>query len=238
MPAPGAGVGPHHRRLARGHPDEAVLHQEALKAAIASLARHRGARPRSTVRQIGLQRMMRSRRHGRPPAPEPPPSPTNVTSGGNYGRRRAVHTDDGWRGRTYAQTMSNHLPGFAGARVGHVMHAPVVTCPPETPIQDVARAMAEDHLHAVVVTGIELTPWGVVTALDVAAAAATNATEEVARHVAAGEPVTVNVDTPLSEAARVMVEHQVNHVLVVDADGRPAGIVSTSDVVRRFADIN
>lgn len=39
----------------------------------------------------------------------------------------------------------------------------------------------------------------------------------------------------LSEAARVMVEHQVNHVLVADSGGRPVGVVSTTDVARRFA---
>ena len=134
--------------------------------------------------------------------------------------------------------MSNHLATFTDAHVGHVMHSPVVTCSPETPIQDVARTMAEDHIHAVVVTGLLLKPWGVVTALDVAAAAAQDATEDVARQVAATAPVTVNVDTPLSDAARVMVEHQVNHLLVLDAGGRPAGVVSTSDVARRFADVD
>ena len=45
----------------------------------------------------------------------------------------------------------------------------------------------------------------------------------------------MSADTLLSEAARVMVEHQVNHLLVADADGRPASVVSTTDVARRFA---
>lgn len=133
--------------------------------------------------------------------------------------------------------MSTIASNFAAARVADVMHGPVITCGPETPIPVVARTMADEQVHAVVVTGIELTAWGVVTALDVAAAAATNATDDVARDVAATEPVTVNADTPLSEAARVMVEHQVNHLLVEDADGHPVGIVSTSDVARRFATV-
>lgn len=131
--------------------------------------------------------------------------------------------------------MSATAPTFAATRVADVMHGPVITCGPETPIQLVAQTMADEQVHAVVVTGIELTAWGVVTALDIAAAAATNAIEDVARDVAATEPVTVQGDAPLSEAARVMVEHQVNHLLVEDAGGRPIGIVSTSDVARRFA---
>ena len=131
--------------------------------------------------------------------------------------------------------MSAVAPNFAATRVADVMRVPVLTCGPETPIQIVAQTMADEQVHAVVVTGIELTAWGVVTALDVAAAAATNATDDVARDVAATEPATVTGDTPLSEAARIMVEHQVNHLLVEDGDGRPVGIVSTSDVARRFA---
>lgn len=73
-----------------------------------------------------------------------------------------------------------------------------------------------------------------VTALDVATAAATDAIEDIARDVAVTEPVTVSADALLSEAARGMVEHRVNHLLVTDADGRPAGVVST-DVARCIA---
>jgi CBS domain-containing protein len=127
-------------------------------------------------------------------------------------------------------------PIFTTVRVADVMHGPVVSCGPETPIQLVAQTMADAQVHAVVVTGIEGTAWGVVTALDIAAAAAAQAIGDVARDVAATEPVVVSADTPLAEAARVMSEHQVNHLLVADADGRPAGIVSTSDVARSFAE--
>jgi CBS domain-containing protein len=127
-------------------------------------------------------------------------------------------------------------PTLAATRVADVMHSPVITCPPQTPIRAVAQTMADEHVHAVVVTGIELTPWGVVTALDIAAAAATGHTIAlVARDVATTAAVTASVDMSLPDAARAMVEHQVNHLLVADADGRPAGIVSTSDIAGRFA---
>lgn len=131
--------------------------------------------------------------------------------------------------------MSTSATSFAQARVADVMHGPVLVCGPETPIQSVAQTMADEHVHAVVVTGIERTAWGVVTALDIAAAAVAGATKHVARDFAVAGPVTVSADALLPEAARVLVEHQVNHLLVADADGRPAGVVSTTDVVRRFA---
>jgi CBS domain-containing protein len=127
------------------------------------------------------------------------------------------------------------VPAFDDARVADVMRGPVLTCGPETPIPSVARMMADEHVHAVVVTGIIGTAWSVVTSLDVAAAAAADAVDEVAREAATAEPVTVAADAPLSEAARIMVDHRISHVLVVDGEGRPAGIVSTADVARSFA---
>jgi len=136
--------------------------------------------------------------------------------------------------RTFG-SMTTPASTFTEALVADVMHGPVITCSPETPIQLVAQTMADEHVHAIVVTGIEGTAWGVLTALDIAAAAATEGTDYVAREVAATEPVTISVFMSLSEAARVMVEHQVNHVLVTDSGGRPVGVVSTGDVARHFA---
>jgi CBS domain-containing protein len=126
-------------------------------------------------------------------------------------------------------------PAFDDARVADVMRGPVLTCGPETPIPRVARMMADEHVHAVVVTGIIGTAWSVVTSLDVAAAAAAGAVDEVAREAATAEPVTVAADAPLSAAARIMLDNGISHVLVVGGDGRPAGIVSTADVARSFA---
>lgn len=135
---------------------------------------------------------------------------------------------------TLALITTSAPSSFAAGRVADVMHGPVITCGPETPIQVVADLMAHEHVHAIVVTGIELKAWGIVTALDIAAAAAANAVEDVARDVAATEPVVIDAGSSLPDAARVMLEHQVSHLLVTDADGRPAGIVSTSDIAACF----
>jgi CBS domain-containing protein len=115
------------------------------------------------------------------------------------------------------------------------MQSPVVTCGPQTPIHLVAQAMAAEQVHAVVVTGIERTAWAVVTALDLAAGAATDSVELVARDIAATAPVTTTADAPLPQAARTMAEHQVDHLPAVDADDRPAGIVLTIDMARTLA---
>lgn len=118
--------------------------------------------------------------------------------------------------------------------VAEVMRAPVLTCGPEAPLPDVAALMADERIHAVVVTGVEGTAWAVVTAREVAAAA-DRAQELRARDVAATEVVTVPVTATLGEAADRFAAHELDHVLVTDSDHRPVGLISTLDVVRLVA---
>ena len=67
-------------------------------------------------------------------------------------------------------------------------------------------------------------PVGVVSDLDVVAAVAVGA-DCSAHEAAATEPLTVSADEPLRNAAQMMSEHGVSHLLVVDgAGGYPVGV--------------
>lgn len=116
-----------------------------------------------------------------------------------------------------------------------LMHAPVLTCSPEMPVADVARMMADARVHALVVTGIENTPWAVVSARNLVPIDPETGAAMTAREVAATEVTTVPATAPLDEAARLLTEHEVDHLVVLDAAGHPAGILSTLDLVRRLA---
>ncbi|MEE4418933.1 CBS domain-containing protein [Streptomyces bugieae] len=48
--------------------------------------------------------------------------------------------------------------------------------------------------------------------------------------------VSVQLDTPFKDIARVLADHAVSAVPVLDALGRPAGIVSEADLLRKAAD--
>lgn len=50
------------------------------------------------------------------------------------------------------------------------------------------------------------------------------------------KPLTVGPDTPVSDAARVMRDAHVHHLLVVSADGKIVGIVSPLDLLADQAD--
>jgi CBS domain-containing protein len=131
---------------------------------------------------------------------------------------------------------SYRAPALEHALVEDVMRPGIISCGPETDLTTVARLMAANHVHAVVVSGTEFTPaggehltWGIVTALDLVAAAPPGANAPDAGAIASTEIVTIDVDEPLERAAQLMVEHQLTHLLVVSA-GRPVGILSTLDI--------
>jgi CBS domain-containing protein len=133
------------------------------------------------------------------------------------------------------------LPAFEKATVADVMRHGVMGCSPEAPAVEVARMMATHHIHAVVVEGInvdavhgEQLVWSVVSDLDLIRAAAVGVEGMTAADLAATEPLTVDPSTPLAEAAHMMEEHATAHLIVV-ADRRPVGMISTLDVAGALA---
>lgn len=132
---------------------------------------------------------------------------------------------------------SYRAPSFEHATVADAMCAGVVSCAPGAPATEVARIMATRHIHAVVVAGLVEGPgaggehllWRVVTDDDLLRAARTGLEGLTAAELTTVEPVTVSAATSLDEAARVMVQHGLTHLIVADG-GRPVGVVSTLDV--------
>ena len=133
------------------------------------------------------------------------------------------------------------MPAFEKATAADVMRAGVMTCRPDVPAVEIARIMATHHIHAVVVEGVHLDAvhgenlvWGVVSDLDLARAAYSDIASLTAGELAATEPVTIGLATPLAEAAQLMDDHATAHLIVV-ADGRPIGMVSTLDLAGALA---
>jgi crotonyl-CoA carboxylase/reductase len=119
-------------------------------------------------------------------------------------------------------------------QVKDVMHRGVLTCARETPLAEVARTMAQERVHCIVVAdGGEVEDlWGVISGADVVAAAlAGNVDTRLAGEAAASPVVMVAPEDPLERAAQLMLEHGTDHLVVADtSDLRPVGVVSTLDV--------
>lgn len=133
--------------------------------------------------------------------------------------------------------MSLSATSLDHVRVHDVMHTGLLTTAPTTPLRVVARLMAEQHVHAVAVADPDHVrrPFGIVSVLDVAAAAAAGI-EETAAQAASTEVVTVTSAEPVSRAARTMAEHGVSHLIVIDpSTGHPCGVISALDIAAAYA---
>lgn len=56
----------------------------------------------------------------------------------------------------------------------------------------------------------------------------------IARELMTSPAVAVTGDVPVAHAAHTMLQRQVRHLVVVDRDGRPAGVVSRTDLLTAF----
>jgi CBS domain-containing protein len=121
-------------------------------------------------------------------------------------------------------------------KVREVMHEGVVTCSPSDDVEQVAGVMADHGIHCVV--AIDEGPpgqdddrlWGVVSDLDLMRGLESFLDVD-AGNLAELDVATVAPDDTLEHAARTMVRRGLAHLIVV-AEGRPVGVVSTLDIAR------
>lgn len=140
---------------------------------------------------------------------------------------------------TRAPVTTDRRP-LAGIAVSEAMHRGVLTCPPSAPLVEVARTMAQHRVHCVVVceNGCEpeIGAWGLLSDLDLIAAAGVRpATEQTAEGSAASPVVQVSPSDTLEHAAQLMTEYATAHLVVVDPETRhPVGVLSTLDIAREI----
>lgn len=105
-------------------------------------------------------------------------------------------------------------------------------------LADAARRMAELDVGSLPICSSEQRLVGVVTDRDIVVRAVAEGRDPSSvrvKELAQGEAVTIGADDSLDEARRVMAEHQVRRLPVIDGD-RVVGIVSQADVARASDD--
>ena len=129
-------------------------------------------------------------------------------------------------------------PLLASKTVADAMHQGIVTCPPSAGIREVAELLAEHGVHCAVVAEPPAddgapTLWGIVSDVDLMRGLG-SPVALTAGNLAVLDIVTVAPEDDLQAAAKLMGEHDAAHLIVM-ADGRPVGVLSTLDVARAVA---
>ena len=120
-------------------------------------------------------------------------------------------------------------------RVRDIYHKGVILCKPDSPLQEVVRVMADTEIHAVMVTEREgEPPIGVVSHIDVIAHYGENLSTIHARDVMTADVISILEDATVGEAAKKLLESKISRLLVVNEQGRPLGILSTTDIIREI----
>ena len=125
-------------------------------------------------------------------------------------------------------------PLFGAQTVADAMHHGIVTCPPSAGLREVAELLSENRVHCAVVAeqpdDEARTLWGIVSDVDLMRGLG-SPVPLTAGNLAALDIVTVTPQDDLRAAARLMGEHDVAHLIVMEG-GRPAGVLSTLDIAR------
>ena len=107
------------------------------------------------------------------------------------------------------------------------------TVEPTTTVQEAAKSMKSEDIGSLpIVDGDQLV--GVITDRDLAirVVAEGRGTDTTVGEIASKDVVTVDPQQSIDEAARLMAEHQVRRLPVVEEDGRLVGILAQADVAQ------
>jgi len=123
-------------------------------------------------------------------------------------------------------------------QIRNVMTSNPSTIEPGQPVTEAARMMRDSDTGIIpIVEGGRLV--GTVTDRDIAirvVAEGKDPSSVTVGEIASRELVTVDPDQDLDEALRLMAQHQVRRLPVVEEDGRLAGILAQADVARELGE--
>ena len=187
-------------------------------------------RARTTATRRPRARPCRTRRRSRATARTcPRPTDAGFRPRATHARPRPLYLVDDPRGDSMAHSDTS---------IRNVMTPNPTTVEPSSPVIEAARIMRDEDVGPVpVVEGGRLV--GMITDRDTTIRVVAEGKDPQATtvgEVMSRDLVTVDPQESLDEALRLMAEHQVRRVPVVEEDGRLAGIVAQADVAQQGAD--
>lgn len=132
---------------------------------------------------------------------------------------------------------------MSGKTVRAWMHRGVISCRPDTSLEEVARTMDSKDVSALVVVNQAGDVVGVISRTDLVN---TRFVEPylkhwrgmTAEHLMSRPVISVGPEMPVAEAASILRQKQIHRLVVVEKEGqrlRPLGILSVTDLAKNIA---
>lgn len=124
------------------------------------------------------------------------------------------------------------------------MHRGVISCHPDTSLEEVARTMDSKDISALVVVNEAGDVVGVISRTDLVNARFVEPYLKhwrgmTAEHLMNHPVISVGPDTPVLEAAHLLRDKQIHRLVVVEREGkhaRPLGILSVTDLAKHVSE--
>ena len=125
-------------------------------------------------------------------------------------------------------------------QVKDFMSAPVTTAIGENSVGEIRAIMKDKGINAIPIISysndtpqVEMTIRGIITATDISKAVNDNATVEDV--MTSSSVHVIHTDSSANAAAKMMLRHDVHHILVME-DGKIKGMISSMDFVKLVAE--
>ena len=109
----------------------------------------------------------------------------------------------------------------------------VVYVDPEATVNEALALMRRRYIHSLIVNKTAESPeFGIITSTDICdkiVAQERNPSITKVKDVMTSPLITVHPGTPLTECAKIMREHRIHHIPVVDDHSQPVGMISAAD---------
>ena len=124
------------------------------------------------------------------------------------------------------------------------MHLGVIACAPDTSAEEVAQTMKVHDISALVVVDPDGYAVGLISRTDLVNATFVQPYLRhwrglTARHLMSEPVISVQAETPIEDAVRLIRERRIHRVVVTVAEGtreRPVGILSVTDLASHLAE--
>ncbi len=125
--------------------------------------------------------------------------------------------------------------------VGDIIQRAPITIPTGRTLIEAARLMVQNNMGLLVISDSKDTrrPAGVISERDIIKAIASGRKLDASvDDVSTKQVITISASSDVAEAAKAMNRYHIRHVVVVDEQGKLAGVVSMRDLVGERATLN